>query len=56
MKKLGDAAVAAAIVCIIIGVVSRVTMRPIQGVMAGAFLQFAGVCLLLAIALFLREK
>lgn len=56
MKKLADVAIIIAVVSTIVGVISRLAMQPIAGVFAGAFLTFAGVCLLLAIALLLREK
>lgn len=56
MKKLADAAIIVAVISVIIGIISRQTMQPVAGIFAGAFLEFAGVCLLLAIALLLREK
>lgn len=56
MKKLADVAIIVAVVSVIVGIISRLLVQPIAGIFAGAFLQFAGVCLLLAIALLLREK
>ena len=56
MKKMADGIIAVAVVCIIIGIISRLTMKPIAGIFANAFLEFAGVSLLLAIALQLKEK
>lgn len=58
MKKMGDIAIGIALISLVVGVVSRVTMKPVTnwGLMAHAFLDFAGVCLLFAIAIFLREK
>lgn len=56
MKKVADVVIIIAVVGVIVGIVSRLTMQPIAGVFARAFLEFSGVCLLLAIALLLREK
>lgn len=56
MKKLADVAIIVAAISIIVGIISRLTMQPIAGIFAEAFLQFGAVILLLAIALLLREK
>lgn len=56
MKKLADIAIILGVISIVVGIISRLVVQPIAGIFASAFLQFAGVCLLLAIALLLREK
>ncbi|MBN1871707.1 MAG: hypothetical protein JW800_03950 [Candidatus Omnitrophica bacterium] len=56
MKKLADVAIIVGVISLIAGVASRLIMKPVAGIYASAFLQFAGVCLLLGIALVLREK
>ena len=56
MKKMADIAIGIAVISTIVGIISRLTLKPVQGIFANAFLEFAGVCLLLAIALILREK
>jgi len=56
MKKLADVAIILAMISVVLGIISRLVVQPIAGIFANAFLQFAGVCLLLAIALLLREK
>ena len=56
MKKVADLAIGVAVVSAIIGIMSRLTIKPIAGIFAGAFLEFSAVCLLLAIALLVREK
>lgn len=56
MKKLADVVIIVAVISIVVGIISRITLVPVAGVFANAFLQFAGVCLLLAIALLIRAK
>ncbi len=56
MKKIADGVIAVGVISLIIGIISRLTMKPIAGLFANAMLEFAGVCLLLAIALLIREK
>lgn len=58
MKKAADIAIVIALVSLVAGVISRVTFKPLTSwaLLAHAFLDFAGVCLLFAIAIFLREK
>ena len=56
MKKLGDVLIGLAAVSLVVGVISRLSRVPVQGIFANAFLLFAGVCLLFSIALSLREK
>ncbi|MGE5280054.1 MAG: hypothetical protein ACM3L6_04845 [Deltaproteobacteria bacterium] len=50
--------VALGVVSIVIGIVSRLLVAPVPpvGLEAEAFLQFAGVCFLLSIALSLLKK
>ena len=56
MKKVADIVIGVAVVSVIVGIVSRLTMKPVSGIFANAFLEFSGVCLLLAIALLLRNE
>lgn len=56
MKKAADLAIVVAVVSIVVGILSRLIVKPIAGIFASAFLEFSAVCLLLAIALILREK
>lgn len=56
MKKLADIAIILAVISVVVGIISRLLVQPVAGIFANAFLQFASVCLLLAIALLLREK
>ena len=56
MKKVADVIIVVAVISIIVGIISRVTMKPISGVFASSLLEFAGVCLLLAISLLLRKE
>lgn len=56
MKKLADLAIIVAVISVVVGIISRLVMQPVAGIFASAFLNFAKVCLLLAIALLLREK
>jgi|GEM_PF-6426101 len=55
MKKMADFLVALAVLSTLVGIFSRFT-QPILGVFANAFLQFASVCALIAIAIYLRQK
>lgn len=56
MKKVADLIVVVAVISLGVGIISRLTMTPVFGIFANAFLSFAGVCLLLAIFLHMREK
>ena len=56
MKKIPDVCIAVAIISAVIAIISRFSMKPVAGVYAGSILEFAGVCLLLAIAVSVREK
>jgi len=56
MKKIADVSLITGAVSLIAGVISRLITQPLGGVYASAFLQFAAVCILLAIALMIREK
>ncbi|MCJ7580793.1 MAG: hypothetical protein MUP98_09710 [Candidatus Aminicenantes bacterium] len=56
MKKLLDVFIIGAVLSLIIGSVSRVTMRPFPfGIEAQAYLQFSQTLLLFAIAIGIRE-
>ena len=56
MKKAGDVAIGIGVISAIVGIISRLMVKPVAGIFASAFLEFSAVCLLLAIALILREK
>jgi len=56
MKKIADGVLVLGVIGIIVGIISRLTMTPVMGIFASATFQFSGVCLLLAIAMLLREK
>ncbi len=56
MKKIADLLIPLAVISIIVGIVSRAILQPIFNVPARAYMGFAGVILLLAIALMLKEK
>ena len=56
MKKIADIVIAIAVLSAVTGVVSRLTMTPVAGIFASAFIGFSSTCLLLAIALILRAK
>ena len=55
MKKLPELCITVAVVCIVLGIISRLIFTPII-VPARAYIGFAGVLLLLSIALMLKEK
>ena len=56
MKKAADLVIGIAVISAIVGIMSRLTVKPVAGIFASAFLEFSAVCLLLAIALLVREK
>ena len=56
MKKAADLAILIAVISAIIGILSRLAVKPVAGIFASAFLEFSAVCLLIAIALLVREK
>lgn len=56
MKVVADIAIVIGVISVVIGIVSRWTVAPVMGIEAHAFLEFSAVCLLLAIAVSLREK
>ena len=56
MKKPADLCIIIATLAIISGIVSRALFRPLFGLEARAFIGFAGVMLLLAIALMMKQK
>ncbi len=55
MKKICEAFIIVAVISLIVGVISRLMVKPILGIDAQAFLQFTQACLLFAIALAARE-
>lgn len=55
MKKLAIAAMGVAGVSLIVGIISRLTLTPVFGILANAFLRFTNTSLLAAIALLLLQ-
>ena len=55
MRKICEAFIVVAAISLIVGVISRLMVKPIIGIEAQAFLQFAQACLLFAIAIGLRQ-
>jgi len=53
MKQAGQVALAVGLVSLALGIVSRMTITPIAGVEAHAFLDFTQACFLFGIAAFL---
>ena len=56
MKKAADLAIVIAVISAIVGILSRLAVKPVAGIFASAYLEFSAVCLLLAIALTVKEK
>ena len=55
MRKICEAFIVVAAASLIVGVISRLIVKPIMGIEAQAFLQFTQACLLFAVALAARE-
>ena len=55
MRKICEAFIVVAAVSLIVGVISRIIVKPFFGIEAQAFLQFTQACLLFAVALAARE-
>ena len=55
MRKICEAFIVVAAVSLIVGVISRLIVKPIMGIEAQAFLQFTQACLMFAIAIGVRE-
>ena len=55
MKKICEAFIVVAAISLIVGIISRLIVKPILGIEAQAFLQFTQACLLFAIAITARE-
>ena len=55
MKKLGQLSLIVGFVTLVVGIYSRLTVMPIRGIEAHAFLDFTQACFLLAIASFISE-
>ena len=53
MKQAGQAGLGLGIIALVIGVFSRLTLVPVMGIEAQAFLQFTQACFLFSIAAFL---
>ena len=55
MRKISDVFIIVAAVSLVLGIISRLLMKPFLAVEAQAFLQFTQACLLFVIALAARE-
>jgi len=55
MRKLCEAFIVVAAVSLVVGLISRLMVKPILGIEAQAFLQFTQACLLFAVAIVARE-
>ena len=55
MRKICETFIGVAAVSLIVGIISRLIVKPIMGIEAQAFLQFTQACLLFAIAIVARE-
>jgi len=55
MRKICETFIVVAAVSLIVGIISRLIVKPIMGIEAQAFLQFTQACLLFAIAIVARE-
>ena len=55
MRKICEALIVVAAISLVLGVISRLIVKPFFGIEAQAFLQFTQACLLFAIALAARE-
>ncbi len=54
MKKICEAFIVIAAISLVLGIISRLIMKPFLAIEAQAFLQFTQACLLFAIALAAR--
>ncbi len=55
MRKICDVFIILAAVSLVLGIISRLLMKPFLAIEAQAFLQFTQACLLFAIAIAARE-
>ncbi|NIO49839.1 MAG: hypothetical protein GTN73_10455 [Candidatus Aminicenantes bacterium] len=55
MRRICEAFIVVAVISIIVGIISRILLKPFFGIEAQAFLQFTQTCLLFAIAVAARE-
>jgi hypothetical protein len=55
MRRICEAFIVVAAISLIVGIISRLIVKPILGIEAQAFLQFTQACLLFAIAIVARE-
>lgn len=55
MRGICELFIIVAVISLIVGIISRLVVKPILGIEAQAFLQFTQTCLLFAIALAARE-
>jgi hypothetical protein len=57
MKNLANVAIVLAAISLLVGIISRLSLKPIAGLEGRAFIGFTAICLLFAIALsVLKEK
>ena len=56
MRQIANGLVIVAVISMVVGIISRMTLTPIQGIESQAMFNFANTCLLLVIALILLEK
>jgi hypothetical protein len=61
MKKAANLIIGVALISLVLGVISRITMKPLPiapggGLEASVLVKFAGICLLLAIALLMSQS
>ena len=55
MRKICEAFIIVAAISLVLGIISRLIVKPFLGIEAQAFLQFTQACLLFAIAIAARE-
>ena len=55
MRKICEAFIVVAAISLVLGIISRLMVKPVMGIDAQAFLQFAQACLLFAVAIAARE-
>ncbi len=55
MRKICEAFIIVAVISLVVGIISRLLVKPFFGIEAQAFLQFTQTCLLFAVAIAVRE-
>ncbi len=56
MKSIANLAIVIAAISLLLGVISRLSLKPIAGLESRAFIGFTAICLLFAIALSVRKE